>query len=68
MIDPSLHYCQCGCSWRPGTIHKILMLLKGDYKWRCPQCGTVMRFVLVNHVVKVETRKIKDRDRIWENG
>ena len=68
VIDPKLHYCQCGCSWTPGTYHKIVMLLRGDYVRRCPQCGTIMRFVLVNHVVKVETKTIKDRDRVYRNG
>ena len=67
-IDPLLHYCNCGCSWRPGTIHKIIMLLTGSYVRRCPQCQTVMRFRLIHHIVKVETREIKNRDRIWERA
>jgi len=67
-IDPTLQYCRCGCSWTPGTIHKIIMLLFGSYTRRCPQCGAVMRFRLCNHVVKVDTESIKNRSEVWRNG
>ena len=67
-IDPTCHYCICGVSWKPKLRHKLLMLLFGGYSRKCPQCGTVMKFVLVHHVVKTETNVIKNRDRIWENG
>ena len=68
MIDPKLHYCQCGCSWRPGTIHKLIMLLHGSYTRTCPQCQTRLTFRLIHHVVKTETRGLKNRDRIWKNA
>ena len=67
-IDPELHYCYCGYTWKPGLYHKLVMLVKVEYRLTCPQCQTVMIFTLVNHVVKVKTQDIKNRDRIWENG
>ena len=67
-IDPTLQYCQCGMTWRPGTIHKIIMLVRGTYSRTCPQCGTVMEFCLINHVVKVNTREIKNKGEVWKNG
>ena len=66
-IDPTLHYCTCGCSWRPGTYHKIIMLLFGEYSRKCPQCQTVMKFMFVGHVVKVDSKRVLN-ERIWENG
>ena len=67
MIDPKLQTCsECGCSWRPGTFHKILMLVRGSYSRRCPQCGMVMRFVLVHHVVKVESKTVKGKRELWK--
>jgi hypothetical protein len=64
-IDPKLQYCSCGMTWTPGTRHKILMLLFGEYTRRCPQCGTRMTFKLMNHVVKVRTEAIKDKEKLW---
>ena len=67
-IDPCRHYCPCGCSWRPGTYHKLLMLLFGEYSWRCPRCHTRLKFRFIGHVVKVETIEVKNRKEIWKNG
>lgn len=64
-IDPKLQTCSnCGCSWSPGTIHKIIMLIFGCYIWTCPQCQSRLEFRLMNHVVKVNTEKVLD-ERIW---
>ena len=67
-IDPKLQYCQCGNVFRPGTYHKLLMLLLGECSWRCPQCHSVLKFRLIHHVVKVDTVSIKERDKVWKNG
>ena len=66
-MDPKVHYCKCGCSWSPGTFHRIIMLLRGHYTYRCSRCGTVMKFVLVHHVVKIESESI-DKTELWRNG
>ena len=67
-IDPKIIKCtNCNCSWKPGTLHKIRMLLFGDYTRYCPQCGTRMRYKLIYHVVKVESKKILD-ENIWRNS
>ena len=66
-IDPKLHHCKCGLTWRPGTYHKIIMLLFGSYSWRCPRCQTVMKFRLIGHVVKVDTETV-DKESLWRNG
>lgn len=66
--DPKSQKCtHCECSWTPGTHHKILMLLLGKYSWTCPRCGAVMTYRLINHVVKVDSKKVLN-ERIWENG
>ena len=44
------------------------MLLFGEYTRTCPQCGTRMKFKLMNHVVKTETKAIKNRDEVYKNG
>ena len=67
-IDPKIQYCTCGMTFRPGTIHKILMLLFHEYSWRCPQCGTRMTFMLANHVVKINTETIKNKGDVYKNG
>lgn len=64
-MNPKIQYCQCGCSWTPGTYHKIMMLLKGEYVWTCPQCQSRLTFKLIHHVVKVDTVKVLD-ERIWK--
>ena len=67
-IDPKTHRCKCGMTFRPGLYHKIIMLLFNGYSWRCPQCGTVMKFRLINHVVKIETKKIPNKESVYRNG
>ena len=67
-FDPKLQYCKCGMTFTPGTYHKLLMLLFGEYSWRCPRCHSVLKFRLISHVVKVETESIKNRDKVWRNG
>lgn len=64
-MNPKLQYCKCGCSWSPGTYHKIMMLLKGEYVWTCPRCQSRLTFKLMHHVVKVDTVKVLD-ERIWK--
>ena len=68
MVDPTLQYCNCGFTFRPGLYHKLLMLLFNSYSWRCPKCGTKLKFKLVHHVVKVDTVSIKNREKVWRNG
>lgn len=65
MVDPKLHYCQCGLSWRPRLYHKLVMLVFGSYTRRCSQCGGVMEFRLCNHVVKIKSEQIKDKESLW---
>lgn len=67
-IDPKIHQCKCGMSWRPGTYHKLLMLLFGRYVYTCPKCQTRMTFRLIGHVVKVETVEVKGKEELWRNG
>ena len=68
-IDPKLQRCtSCGMTFRPGTYHRILMLIRGEYSWRCPRCHSVLKFRLIHHVVKVDTISIKNRSSIWKNG
>ena len=67
-IDPKMFHCSvCGLSWKPTTFHKLLMLVRGGYSRKCPQCGTVMKFRLIHHVVRVSSVKVLN-ERIWENG
>ena len=67
-IDPKVIKCtNCGCSWKPGTIPKLRMLLFGDYTRNCPQCGTRMKYRLVYHVVKIESKKILS-ESIWRKA
>ena len=64
-IDPTLEHCSCGYSWRPGTLSKIVMLVKGEYVWTCPQCQSRLTFKLIHHVVKVDTKRVLD-ESIWK--
>ena len=67
-IDPKLQTCNyCHCSWKPKLHHKILMLIFGEYTRKCNQCGAVMKFRFIGHVVKVDSVKVLN-ERIWENG
>ena len=68
MIDPCVHRCKCGVTFCPGVFHKVVMLVFGCYSWKCPQCGTVMRFRLIHHVVKVDMEVVKGRERLWRNS
>lgn len=68
MIDPKLHYCECGYKFHITRWMKLRMLLSGDITYRCPHCGNLMTFRLVYHVVKIGTRQNKDRMEIWKNG
>ena len=61
MIDPELHYCRCGETWKPKLPHKIIMLIFGKYDHRCPICNDIMTFELVHHVVK----NIWKGDKLW---
>jgi LSD1 subclass zinc finger protein len=65
-IDPKLHYCQCGQTFKPGIYHKLLMLFRGEYSWRCPHCQSVSKFRLVYHVVKIGSKPNKDRMELWQ--
>ena len=67
-IDPTLEYCNCGLTWRPKLYHKILMLVFGEYTRTCPRCGTRLTFKLANHVVKIRTETIKDKEEVYKNG
>lgn len=65
-LDPKVHFCRCGYTWKPRLYHKVVMLLRGEYLWQCPRCQSVMRFRLMNHVVKVGSKKMNEK--IWRNG
>ena len=66
-IDPKLQHCQCGYSWRPTLLQKIVMLVFGSYTKRCPRCQCRMRLVLYNFVVCKE-RKNVDKKELWRKG
>ena len=68
MINPKLQYCPCGNTFQPKTHHKLIMLIKDDYTWTCPQCGAKLKFRLINHVVKLDTVVIKNKKKIWRKG
>jgi len=68
-IDPKIRYCTiCHKPWKPRTYHKIIMIIFGSYTRTCSQCGTRMKFKLMNHVVKIETITIKNKEKIWKKG
>ena len=67
-IDPLMKYCRCGYGFRPGLLMKMRMLVFGECSWRCPQCQTVMTFRLVYHVVKVDVKEVKGKERLWKKG
>lgn len=63
-IDPHLHYCRCGYTFKFKKWQKIVMLIKGEYIVNCPVCHARMRFKLINHVVKIDAVKTID-EGIW---
>ena len=63
-MNPKKQYCQCGYSWTPGTIEKIIMLLRGKYVRKCPRCQCKMTLVLYNFVVCKE-RETLDKKELW---
>ena len=65
--DPKLQHCNCGYSWRPGTLEKLVMLIFGKYVKRCPQCQCKMTLRLYNFVVCKEREKV-DKKELWEHG
>jgi len=65
--DPKLEWCSCGYHFYPGLYEKIIMLLHGEYRKRCPRCGTVMVLHL-SHFVYVKERKVTRNKEIWEKG
>ena len=65
--DPKKQYCQCGYSWTPGTLQKIIMLLFGEYVKRCPRCQCRMVLRLYNFVV-VKERKVIDKKELWKRS
>ena len=67
-MNPKNQYCKCGRVWQPRLHHKILMLIFGTYTRTCPQCGTRLTFKLANHVVKIQTETIKDKEEVYKNG
>ena len=66
MIDPKLQYCGCGWSFIPSIFFRMRLLLFGDSVKRCPRCGAVMKFHLCNHVVKVDTKVIRDKEQLYD--
>ena len=66
-IDPKLKYCSCGYTFHVSTLQELRMLLIGDTIITCPQCGNRMRFRLVYHTVKVDSKRVLN-EQIWENG
>jgi len=68
LIDPKIQTCNiCGNKWKPKIHHKIWMLIHGEYTRKCPQCGAILTYKLIHHVVKINSTKILN-ERIWENG
>lgn len=66
-MNPKIQYCQCGYHWLPKWYHKLVMLLRGQYIFICPCCQSRITFVLIGHVVKIDTVKVLD-ERIWKKG
>lgn len=67
MSDPCREYCQCGWSFKPNRWHRIIMLIKGKYVKRCPQCQCRMELVMYNFVV-CKRRIIVDKKELWKKG
>ena len=67
-FNPKWQYCGCGYVFKPRTYHKILMLVFESYTVHCPVCHTEMKFKLFNHVVKVETKVNKEKEKVWRKG
>lgn len=68
VIDPKLQTCSCGYSFTPSLFMKLVMLVRGEYVKRCPRCQAKLTFVLVSHVVKVDTKVVKGKERLWRYG
>lgn len=66
-IDPKIVWCSCGYHFRPGTLEKIIMLLRGRYVRKCPRCQTRMTLVLYNFVVCKERENV-DKRELWKHG
>lgn len=67
MIDPKLNYCTgCDYTFYVSTLQKLWMLLFGDVIVTCPCCGCRMRFRLVHHTVKVDSKVNKGRLEVWK--
>ena len=68
MIDPKLQSCSnCGYTWKPGLLQKIIMLIFGEYTKTCPRCQSRITLKFIGHVVKVDTVNVNKND-IWRNG
>ena len=65
-MDPLEHRCRCGYRFHISIFQKLLMLLFGDYLFICPVCHRRLKFRLVYHVVKVESKEMNKG--VWENG
>ena len=65
--NPKIKKCRCGNTFEPRIWHKIVMLVKGYYIWTCNNCQNQYKFVLINHVVKVETVNV-DKKELWKHG
>ena len=65
-MNPKNQYCNCGRVWQPKLIHKIIMLVFGEYTYTC-SCGCRLKFKLIHHVVKVRSEKL-DKKELWKRG
>ena len=65
--DPTLQHCSCGWSFKPTIWHKVLMLVKGKYVRKCPQCQCRMELVLYNFVVCKERENV-DKKELWKRS
>lgn len=67
MIDPKLHYCRCGYSWRFNKWELLLLFLGLKDSFRCPCCQSLMSFRIIYHTVKTGSVNVLD-ESIWRRG
>ena len=67
-IDPKIQTCTCGHQFHPTLLMKIMMLVRGTYDYRCPQCHALLELRLVYHVVKVRHVEVKGKNELWRRG
>lgn len=50
--DPLKNKCNCGYEFKFNFFQKLLMLIKEDYVFTCPQCLHKRKYRLICHIVR----------------